>query len=214
RGAALPRFGTAFRCARRRLVEPAACRRSADEVRVLDLHLVGMRHHRRMPLLARHVPQAMRPGDRGMLDRVIEKKERSTRHVCSGHAPVVLALQDSLRSANERNAMLLFDLGRTGVHMGAEILGGKHPSRFGIKCRFDGAFHAPGASAHFPLLSYEKLLRSEQDRGHNYYVSVFQGLVRRARTPFMVYCKPFRRSQTGRVGGGRAYKIVVVRISL
>jgi hypothetical protein len=45
--------------------------------------------------------------------------------------------------------MLLFDLGRTGVHMGAKILGGEHASRLGIKCRFDGAFNTPWASAHF-----------------------------------------------------------------
>src|SRR6185437_11955147 len=144
RSAALPRFGTAFRRARRRLVESAACGCSADETCVLDLHLFGTRHHRRMPHIAREVPETVRSGDLGVLcDRLIEKKERGTRHVRSGHAPVVLTLQNSLRSANERNAMLLFDLGRTSVNMGAEILGGKHASRFGIKCRFDCALNAP-----------------------------------------------------------------------
>src|SRR5690242_10246009 len=168
-----------------------------------------------MPRLAAHVLQAVRPGDLAMADRLIEKKERSTRHVCSGHAPVVLALQDSLRSANERYAMLFFDLGRTGVDMGAEILGGKHPSWFGIKCRFDGAFDAPGASAHLSSpVARDKLRLSEQDRGHKRYVLLFQGFVSGKRTLFMVYCNHFRRSRTGTAGWGEAYKSVVARIPL
>src|SRR5262249_35908404 len=154
-------------------------------------------------------------GDLAMADRIIEKKERSTRHLCSGHAPVVLALQNSLRSANERDAMLLFDLGRTGVDMGAEILGGKHPSRFGIKCRFDGAFDAPRASAHLSSpVARDKLLLSEQDRGQKRYVLLFQGFVRRARSLLMVYCNHFRRSLTGTARCARAYKTVVARIRL
>src|SRR6185437_12730078 len=109
--------------------------------------------------------------------------------------------------------MLLLDLRRTGVDMGAEILGGKHPSRFGIKCRFDGAFDAPGASAHHSSpVARDKLLRSEQDRGHNRYVLLFQGFVRRARTLLMVYCNAFRRSRMGTARCSRPYKSVVARI--
>jgi len=80
-----------------------------------------------------------------------------------------------------------------GDHVG--FLGVVYPL---VLSPFYGAFDAPGASAHFPLRSDETTLHgSEQDRGHTWYVLLFQGFVRRARMLFMVYCNPFRRSQTG-----------------